>query len=268
MCNSVPSTPFKAVHPMTTLQIAVAAHRPYAFPSDPAYLPIQVGKAISSVDLEITGDDSGDHISARNPSYCELTAAYWSWKNAPADISGLVHYRRYFRGSGWNGVATSTEIETWLENVDVVVARPRNYYIESVRSHYANTHYECDLDVARTALATHSPEYVRSFDSVMKQRHLSLYNMMIARRDIWDEYCNWLFPILEDCYDVIDWETYNPHQRRVIGYLAELLLNVWLVQSSNRHRILERPVVNLEGEPKFRKGLALVGRRLGLVTVD
>ena len=76
--------------------ILIATHKEYPMPSDPLYQPIHVGKAISSVSLPFMGDNTGDHISEKNPNYCELTALYFAWKNIDADYVGLVHYRRHF----------------------------------------------------------------------------------------------------------------------------------------------------------------------------
>lgn len=61
--------------------ILVACHKPCNMYNKGIYTPIQVGKAISEYDLGIIGDDTGDNISQKNPSYCELTAQYWAWKN-------------------------------------------------------------------------------------------------------------------------------------------------------------------------------------------
>ena len=95
-------------------KILVCCHKKDVFASDPPYFPIQVGKALSSVDLGITGDDTGDNISGKNPSYCELTGLYWAWKNLKdTDVIGLCHYRRYFdfhrqtrRGFPWTAFKT------------------------------------------------------------------------------------------------------------------------------------------------------------------
>ena len=45
---------------------------------------------------EMTPDNTGDNISLKNRSYCELTTQYWAWKNAEADYYGFCHYRRFF----------------------------------------------------------------------------------------------------------------------------------------------------------------------------
>ncbi|MDR1768740.1 MAG: DUF4422 domain-containing protein, partial [Propionibacteriaceae bacterium] len=101
------------------LQVFVAAHKPYQFPDDPAYLPVQVGRALSEADLGITGDDTGDNISGRNQTYCELTGLYWAWRNTSHEAYGLAHYRRYFAGQA--GIASGDELASWLDQADVVV---------------------------------------------------------------------------------------------------------------------------------------------------
>ncbi|MBQ2954601.1 MAG: DUF4422 domain-containing protein [Clostridia bacterium] len=75
--------------------MAVAMHRPCAVPDAPPYLPVQAGAACNAP-LNVQRDDEGQHISARNPLYCELTVHYWLWQNVEADAYGLCHYRRYF----------------------------------------------------------------------------------------------------------------------------------------------------------------------------
>ena len=37
-------------------------------------------------------DNTGDNISKKNKSYCELSTQYWAWKNIDADYYGFCHY--------------------------------------------------------------------------------------------------------------------------------------------------------------------------------
>ena len=68
------------MHPR--IKILVACHK--ADPNirhDDIYMPIQVGKALHpELDLGFQCDNTGDNISEKNGSYCELTALYWAWK--------------------------------------------------------------------------------------------------------------------------------------------------------------------------------------------
>ena len=73
----------------------ICAHKPFTPPEGDMYVPLQVGSALGE-DLGMTRDDSGDNISTRNKSFCELTGIYWIWKNVTCDIAGICHYRRYF----------------------------------------------------------------------------------------------------------------------------------------------------------------------------
>ena len=47
--------------------------------------PLHVGKA-QHLDVlkDMTGDNTGENISHKNSSYCELTGMYWLWKNVDA----------------------------------------------------------------------------------------------------------------------------------------------------------------------------------------
>lgn len=53
------------------------------------------------------------------------------------------------------------------------------------------------------------------------------YNMLIARREIFDQYCEWLFPILSQCERCIG-DREDVYQGRYIGFLAERLMTIFL----------------------------------------
>ena len=77
------------------IKILVATHKKYWMPDDDVYVPLHVG-AEGKESLGYLPDNTGDHISSKNPSYCELTGLYWAWKNLDCEYIGLCHYRRYF----------------------------------------------------------------------------------------------------------------------------------------------------------------------------
>ena len=66
-----------------------------AIPND-LYIPIRCGAVFDKRDnVTMLGDDTGDNISEKRVSFCELTVLYWFWKNVKADYVGLCHYRRF-----------------------------------------------------------------------------------------------------------------------------------------------------------------------------
>ncbi|MDR1766906.1 MAG: DUF4422 domain-containing protein, partial [Propionibacteriaceae bacterium] len=143
----------------------------------------------------------------------------------------------------------------------------RHYVIETVGKHYAHAHHASDLDAARAVLEEAHPDYLPSFDAVLAARSLSLYNMFAMRRQHLDEYCQWLFPVLEEVWTRIPWDSYGPTQQRAIGYLGERLFNVWLRQRADL-RVTHRPIHNTEREPVISKGVKMVGRKLGVGKAD
>ena len=66
---------------MKNIKILVALHKSYKLPADDIYYPIQVGgKQIPNLKNALS-DNTGENISSKNNSYCELTALFWAWKN-------------------------------------------------------------------------------------------------------------------------------------------------------------------------------------------
>jgi len=247
----------------------VATHRPESeVPSDDFHLPVHVGHALDPVATGHQPDDVGDNISHLNRSYCELTALYWAWKNLDSDVVGLSHYRRYFRGShpgpAGKGILSRDEATALLASHDLVLPRPRNYYVETIESHYRNGHHGRDLDILRDVVADLSAAYLPAYDRVFGGRRLSLYNMLLTRRDVLDAYAAWLFPLLAATSARIgDQRERTDYQQRTVGYLGERLLNVWATHHGTDLRIAHRSVVNTQGEPRLRKAAGLVRRKVG-----
>ena len=226
---------------MKNIKILVATHKKYKMPSDTnMYLPIHVG-CEGKKNLGFQGDNSGENISDLNPYYCELTGLFWAWKNLECDYLGLVHYRRYFTKitKGYNEsiniddvILNRFEVEKLLENSEVIVPKKRKYYIETLYSHYAHTLDASHLDLARKMIEQKNPEYLASFDKVMKQRSGYMFNMFIMKKELADSYFTWLFSILDDMYGCMDLSELTPFEARLFGRVSELLFNVWLTKHS------------------------------------
>ncbi len=58
--------------------------------------------------------------------------------------------------------------------------------------------------------------------------------MFIMRRSDFERYCSWLFPLLEELEKRIDYASYSPYQSRVLGFISERLLNVFVHEQKMR----------------------------------
>ena len=113
---------------MPTIKIIVCCHKKDYYVSNDVYLPIQVGKKKSTIDLGICSDDQGVNISGLNHLYCELTGLYWAWNNLDCDYIGLCHYRRYYCFGGITISLLGKKIKYWLSNIFSSLSCTGKYY--------------------------------------------------------------------------------------------------------------------------------------------
>lgn len=237
------------------LVILVATHKPYSFPYDPVYLPVQAG-AVLHESIGIQRDDEGEHISHRNRDYCELTALYWAWKNLSTDALGLVHYRRYL-GHG-RDIASGSELAKLLEKVPVILPRKRHYWIETGESQYVHAHGQESLDALRRVMQRHQPDYLPALEQTLRRTSGHRFNMFVMRRPLCNAYCEWLFSLL------FAFEQEEPQLcfPRMYGFLSERVLDCWI--ETNGIRYHELPVVYTEPQHWGPKIVAFLRRKFGI----
>ncbi|MBS6790255.1 DUF4422 domain-containing protein [Megasphaera sp.] len=249
-----------------SINIIIAAHKKYWMPTDSAYLPVHVG-AEGKNTIGYRPDNTGDNISAKNPSFCELTGLYWAWKNLDADYIGLVHYRRYFTRKEVRDIEakkeqilTEKEWQILLAKHPVIVPDKRKYYIETNRSHYNHAHHSEGLDIAEEIIKEQCPEYLPAFAKVMNRTWAHMFNMFVMRRDLYNDYMQWMFNILfelEKRVDITGWDTY---ESRIYGFVSELLLDVWLEHTQIDYA--EQNVSFMEKQDWIKKGGAFLKRKV------
>lgn len=245
---------------MKTAKIIVCCHKQDVMATQKPYLPVHVGKTLSLAELGVQSDAEGDNISDKNRSYCELTGMYWAWKNLKdVNVIGLCHYRRYFDFHGQcDSVMPETRFATEQFNqVDLsiprhvveslrdgmaYVAKPR-FYRESLYVNYCLAHISDDIRVLENHIMTTQPEDIKKawFEYMHRNCQLRHYNMFLMTWHDFDAYCSWLFPLLAEMERQIDISHYSPLQGRIFGYMAERLMNVWLL--AKHFRLFEKPVI-------------------------
>lgn len=131
-------------------------------------------KVISDVDLGIQVDNTGDNISIKNPSCCELTAMYLVWKNLKdVDYIGLCHCRRYFNfdHDGFRNIIVENNIEyvgvkKLLSKYDVIFTKtsrlPYDLFI-----YYSIYHHSDDIRTVKSIIEDKFPCYANSFEKVI-----------------------------------------------------------------------------------------------------
>ncbi|MFJ3001707.1 DUF4422 domain-containing protein [Serratia liquefaciens] len=263
---------------MNSIKIYTCHHKPSAFLDSTLIQPIHVGKANNLNEIGCPGDDSGDNISFKNPFYCELTAHYWVWKNAqPADYVGFMHYRRHFNFSedqqvpedNWGVInyekidalyhekfgLNDKNISDCLADVDIIL--PKKWDVSAAGSKNNYQHYKVsnylhieDYDAALEILSDIYPEYKSAADMFNNSSDGYYTNMFVMRKDIFNDYSEWLFAILERLEDKLRFKNYNAQEKRVVGHISERLLNIYLAyqieQRSFKVKELQRTFIEKE----------------------
>ena len=231
---------------MPKIKIFVMTHTIFTPPKETMYEPLHVGRALGQ-ELGYTGDDSGDNISELNPLFGELTGFYWLWKNLPyiswedeedanakeneklqnddLEYIGICHYRRYFEGK--DGFLTEDEALQLMSEYDMVTSQ-RSLSAKKTYDTYAEIHHAKDMDATIASLHKLYPEYDEAARVVLEGRENCFGNLMILPVGEFMQYSEWLFNILLDAASSIDPSSYDAYHKRVYGFLAEVLENIWV----------------------------------------
>lgn len=228
---------------------------------------------ISWLNKNMIGDNTGDNISDLNRNFAEITALYWIWKNTKSPYVGLTHYRRFFslnenahypmvtfpsmrmRHLGLKHLKGFAKeflrdlelqkkfIMPWFATHDIILSEPikANTYQQ-----YREEHVISDLDKALDIIKQKYPEmYDFAVENLNSEEGFYPTNMFITRREILNNYAEWLFSILLPLYEDIkdDVNSRGTEQKMAFAYLSERLFTIYFRYQAkfNGLRIKEVP---------------------------
>ena len=160
-----------------------------------------------------------------------------------------MHYRRHFKEKG--GILSDTTLKKLLQKSDIVLPTKRKYYIENLYSHYVHTLHAAPLDATREIISERYKEYLPEFDRLKERTSAHMFNMYVMKKDISDEYCEWLFDILFELEERFKDANYDSFHSRFYGRVSELLLDVYI--NTNKLKYVEQPVMYTEKIDWYRK---------------
>jgi hypothetical protein len=208
-------------------------HRDKQLKNIPALKPwehsIQAGADITDMRIAPLLDNTGENISAKNKIYSEMTATYWVWKNTNHYYKGICHYRRHLILSN-KQIAALTE-----DDIDVVLPLPYICYPNTI------TQFQrfVSKDVLNTLLFSlrtlHSDKYGEYF-SILNRQYQYTYNLLIAKGEVFDRYCEWTFEILQDMERSAD-KFPEIAMTRALSYAAEVLTSLYFLSNSDKLNI-------------------------------
>lgn len=247
-------------------------------------VPIHVGRELSKLNnsnadqewlfSNMIGDDSGENLSSLNPFYNELTAIYWVWKNynkigAP-DFVGFQHYRRFlcfnpniknspdFWTYNFSGTPSDflkkidfseDAIKKSLKENDGIVSVINTPGL-SVTKQYslaevADCHISEDLKIIEDIVRETRPDMVFAMQQYFSSCNHHFGNIFILKKELFFEYCNFIFPVLQIFLKKVDFSNRSDYQKRL--FVSERLTGIFFEFLKIRgFRIDEVPVALLE----------------------
>lgn len=191
----------------------------------PFEVPIQAGAALSDISLASIKDNTGINISEKNRMYCEMSAVYWIWKNTNHDWIGIEHYRRHIH----------VKPEMLNEDVDAILPLPYICYPNEVSQFLRFTTKDV-LHALEKALKDLHPDEFDKYHDILYGKYQYTYNMVCAKKNVFDDYCKWFFEITEYMETMAD-SVPEIKETRALSYVAEVLTNIYFMSHSNELNI-------------------------------
>lgn len=248
-------------------KIIVCYHKQFKEFANEVLLPLHVGAQNSSNSIaNMQRDDTGINISEKNNSYCELTGLYWLWKNINADNYGLFHYRRFldiknkYKDSIYPSIINTDDwskkdFDSLMQKYDIILPKKNKFKI-NIYERYKKEHHAKDLDLVVNTIKALYPEYSEIIEKSLSKKEEYSCNMFVMKKDIFIEYCQWLFSALNEVESKINIADYNSYQSRVFGFLSERMLNFFIdykLKTCQNLKILHVPQIMINDEPICKK---------------
>lgn len=230
-------------------------------PSSPLYIHTRCGASYDPNNAtQIGGDDTGENISSRRISFCELTVQYWAWKNFNADYFGLCHYRRYFSFAnqeyplyrvavkekkpmakayskyqynntnlmkyviGQHDAIIPESVD--LELVPMSLPDNENYVASSVYDWWCKKPEQGDqqcLDFVIELVKELKPKFYPYLIKYLEGNKFRGSCCYIMKKELFNELCEYQFDVLFELERRYDLNQYKGEQARQAGFMGEIL---------------------------------------------
>lgn len=217
-----------------TTTIYIVTHKSYELKikKEHIYKDLLLGAALGNKgNADSLKDDTGNNISSKNKSFCELTGIYWIWKNSTSDIIGLDHYRRFFvKSENALNLLSENDIKEILARYDIIMPKrnPNVFSNKTAAQFFGDQHDPLVWTLCRDYIKENFPTYLSDFDWFSREKTGYVFTMFIGRKEVLDEYFEWLFQILNALEKEVDLSIYDDYNKRMYGFVAERLINVWV----------------------------------------
>lgn len=221
--------------------------------SSDVFHPIFTGDVNNKLVTDALQDSKAENIFEKSRVYGELSAYYWIWKNfkQSSDYVGFCQFYHFMDFTSDSKIFapfnmiyldefaelfknyTEENVLNFAQGYDVVVPAkiPLN---TSFYEEYLKNHRKEDLDLATDVIKELYPNYVTAVDNAMAANFMYPLGNFIMKKEIFNDFCEWMFNILAEVEKRIEWNNYGRYRDIVSSsFAAERFLNIWLQHNSH-----------------------------------
>ena len=182
----------------------------------------------------VSFDDEGENISSDNSNCSELTATYWLWKNVTDyDYLGVCHYRRRFiLDSRMQSMIGSGEVDVILPTPRLTFPPVREFFLDRSMTSMS----DLDLELMMRGIERLGGGWMDCTQKLLGAYFHFPNNMLIAKREVFSEYCGWLFSILLDIDAYYKGRGIIRHDR-YLGYIGEILTSLFFAYYHKKYKM-------------------------------
>ena len=240
--------------------------------------PIQIGKKFTNIHLsDILSDDFGENISALYPYYSEITAMYWAWKNfskiGTDKYIGFMHYNKHFilnecftnnetldnnlygfscytikkiDNDYYNNIGLDKKnITSLMDKYDVLCIKKGSlkvFNFDDIETEFFQKIKSLSFSEFSQIISDLFPDYKVNLSKIGKMNVRYFNNMFIMNKELFFDYSNFLFSILDVVYSKIFDENSKEECRGIFSYLSEVLFTIYILNQQKTKNISVKEV--------------------------
>ncbi len=170
---------------------------------------IPVGLGETKFPDHYISESKGINLSKHNKYYAEMSGIYWVYKNKlqyynENDLIGFCHYRRLWLNDCY--IKNHNQISSIFSKIlhsheqldnksaETFLLDPTKLKNENIYDHFVNNHGNILIEQISNFL---EPDLYKAFLEYMQKREFSACNMFITKPKQFNDYCEFIFPLLE-----------------------------------------------------------------------
>ena len=245
--------------------------------------------------IDMLGDDTGDNISEKRNMYNELTVQYWAWKNVEADYYGLCHYRRHFSFAEKKssertneqvllykeeylnkhtvekyGINDANLIYNLVSEYDCIVQEGSDvrkllvkpgYVIKNLFDYWK--YIDDEVGYIKYEVIEKVLDYIKfkypnihhyAIKYLQDYKYIG-FNCFIMKKNIFNEYCSYLFDILNYVQEIIDesneFELYSKKRMQTYALIGEIFIGIFSYYlENNGSKVKHLPLIFFQNSKK------------------